>query len=74
MYIEGRLFKRSLNLGSRFRESLHFHISFLVGYFKTANAYLVYAICFHQKVHDKLCLQKGVRRQTENGLQRGFVK
>ena len=28
---------------------------------------------FHETVHDKWCLHKGVW-QTENGLKRGFVK
>ena len=29
--------------------------------------------CFHESVHDKWCLRKGVW-QTEVGLERGFVK
>ena len=48
-------------------------ISFLVGYFKETNAFQVYAICFHESVHEKWPLHKRVRR-TENGLERGFVK
>ena len=34
---------------------------------------LDYSICFHETGHNKWCLHKNVR-QTENGLQRGFVK
>ena len=43
------------------------------GYFERTNAFLVYALCFHEIVHDKWCLYKSVR-QTENDLERGFVK
>ena len=43
-----------------------------MGYFKKTNAFLVYAICFHETVHDKSCLHKSVR-QTEHDLERGFV-
>ena len=32
------------------------------------NAFPVYAMCYHETVHDKSVLQ------TENGLERGFVK
>ena len=39
-----------------------------MGYFKKANAFLVYAKYFHEIVHDKWCLGKNVR-QTENGLE-----
>ena len=44
-----------------------------LGSFKRTNAFLGYTICFHEIVHDKWCLHKSVR-QTENGLERGFVK
>ena len=47
-------------------------ISSLVGYFKKTIAFLVYAIRFHVTVHNNRCLHKSVR-QTENGLERGFV-
>ena len=42
-------------------------------YFKNINAFLVYTICFNETVHDNWCLDKSVR-QTENDLERGFVK
>ena len=48
-------------------------ISSLVGYYKKRNAFLVCVMWFHEPVHDKWCLHKNVR-QTENGLERGFVK
>ena len=48
-------------------------ISSLMGYFKEANAFPVYATCLHETFHDKWCLHKSVW-QTENGLERGFVK
>ena len=48
-------------------------MSSLVGYFKRTNVFLAYAICFHETVRDKKCLDKSVG-QTENGLERGFVK
>ena len=56
-----------------FRKSLDLQITLLVGYFKTTVALLVYSICFHETVHNKWCLRKSVR-QTENGLERSFVK
>ena len=56
-----------------FRNYLELQITLLVGYFKKTNAFLVYSICFHETVHNKWCLHKSVR-QTENGLERGFVK
>ena len=40
-------FKKSLNL---------IQISLSIGYFKETNAFLVYAICFRETVHDKWCL------------------
>ena len=36
-------------------KSLELKISSLVGYFKNANALLVYAICFLETVHEKWC-------------------
>ena len=56
-----------------FRKSLDLQITLLVGYFKNTNGLLVYSICFHQTVHNKSRLHKSVP-QTENGLERGFVK
>ena len=44
-----------------------------MGYFKKINAFLVYAIWFHETVHDKWCLHKSVL-QTDNGLERSFVE
>ena len=44
-----------------------------MGYLRRhSDAFLVYAKCLHETVHDKWCLQKSVR-QTENGLECGFV-
>ena len=57
----------------RFRKSLELQITLLVGYFKKTNALLVNFICFHETVHNKWCFHESVR-QTENGLERGFVK
>ena len=48
-------------------------MSFLVGYFKKINTFLVYSVCFHKAVHNKWCLDKTVG-QIENGLEGGFVK
>ena len=48
-------------------------ISSLVGYLNKTNAFLVYVIGFNETVHEKWCLEKSVR-QSENGLERGFVK
>ena len=47
----------------------------LEGYFKTKynNAFPVYATCYHETFVNKWCLRKSVL-QTENGLERGFVK
>ena len=56
-----------------FKKSLDLQITLLVGYFKKKNALLVYFICFHETVHNKWCLHKS-DRQTENGLERRFVK
>ena len=56
-----------------FSQSFDRQIFSLVGYCKKTNAFLVYAICFHENVHDKSCLHKSVR-QTENGLECSFVK
>ena len=44
-----------------------------MGYFKKINALLVYSKSFHETVHNKWCLHKTIR-QTENGLEHGFVK
>ena len=55
------------------KNALDLQISSLVGYFKKANAFLVYTICFNDSVHDKWCLDKSVE-QTESDLERGFVK
>ena len=57
----------------RFRKSLDLQISSSLGYSKRTNAFLVYAICFHEIVHDKSCGHKSVR-QTEKVLERGFGK
>ena len=46
---------------------------FLSGLFLEKNPFLVYAIYFYETVHDKWYLHKSVW-QTENGLERGFVK
>ena len=54
-------------------KSLNLRISFLVGYAKRANAFLVYIICINETVHDRWCLHKSVWR-TDSGLERGFVK
>ena len=35
-------------------QSLDLHISSLAGYFMETNAFLVYAICFHETVHNKI--------------------
>ena len=43
-----------------------------MGYFKKANAFLVYTKFFYETVHGKWCLRKSVQ-QTENGLERSFV-
>ena len=56
-----------------FRKSLDLQITLLVGYFKKTNVLLVYFICFHETFHNKWCFHESVR-QTENGLERGFVK
>ena len=60
-------------LRPRFRKSLDLQTSSLVRYFKKRNDFQVYAICFHETVYDKECLDKSVE-QTENGLERSFVK
>ena len=57
----------------RFKKSLDLQISSSMGYFKKTNAFLVYAKFFHETVYGKWCLRKSVR-QTENGLERSFVK
>ena len=56
-----------------FRKSLDLQITLLAGYFTKANALLLFSICFHENVHNKWYLHKSVR-QTENGLEHGFVK
>ena len=61
-----------IQLRLRFRKSLDLEIPSSVGYFKKKIAFLIYAICFHVTVHNNRCLHKRVR-QTENGLERGFV-
>ena len=35
-------------------QSLDLQISSLAGYFMETNAFLVYAICFHETVHNKI--------------------
>ena len=71
---KGRLFKRNLLKLDRGLVNLwSLKISSLAGHFKTTNAFLVYAIWFHETVHDKWCLHKSVQ-QTDNGLKRGFFK
>ena len=40
-------------------------------YFTNTNAVPVYALRFHETVHDKWCIFKSVP-QTQNGLERGF--
>ena len=37
------------------------------------NASLVFAVWFHETAHGKWCIDKSIW-QTENGLERGFVK
>ena len=44
-----------------------------MGYFEKTITFPVHAICFHEIDHDKWCIFKSVP-QTENGLERGFVK
>ena len=44
-----------------------------MGQFKKLNAFLVHTICFNETVRDKWCLEKRIV-QTENDLERGFVK
>ena len=71
---KGRLFKRNLLKLDRGLVNLWaLKISSLAGHFKKTNAFLVYAIWFHETVHDKWCLHKNVL-QTNNGLERTFVK
>ena len=41
-----------------FWKSLDLQISSLVGYFKKTNDFIVYAISFHETIHDKWCLHK----------------
>ena len=65
--------RHEVKLGPRFRKSLDFQISSLLGSFKKTNAFLVYLIRSNETVHDKWRLHKSVR-QTESGLKRGFVK
>ena len=57
----------------RFRKSLDFQFSSLVGYFTKSKAFIVYVTCFNEDVHDNWCLHKSVR-QIENDLERGFIK
>ena len=47
-------------------------ISSLVSYYKKENAFLVYAVCFHETVRDKWCLQS--IQQTKNVLEYSFLK
>ena len=37
-----------------FSKSLNIQISYLVGYFKKICAFLVYAMCYHENVHNKI--------------------
>ena len=62
-----------VQLRPRFTKSLDLQISSLVSYFKKTDAFLVYAICIYETVHDIWCLHKSVW-QTENGFERGFVE
>ena len=57
----------------RIKKSLGLQISPSVSYFQKIKAFVVYAKCVHETVHDKWCLHKSVV-QTENGLEHGFVK
>ena len=43
---------------SRGCANLDLQISSLVGYFKKTSVFLIYALCFHEAVHDKWCLWK----------------
>lgn len=46
-----------------------------MGYFKKKNAFLVYAIWFHETAWDKKCSDKNRDvKKTENSLERCFVK
>ena len=47
-------------------------MSFLVGYFKKINTFLVYSVHFHKTVYNKWCLDE-TAGQIENVLERGFV-
>ena len=69
----GSVILNEVQLRPWFRKSLDLQITLLVGYLEKTNALLVYSICFHETVHNNWCLHKSVR-QTENGLERGFVK
>ena len=60
-------------LRPRFNKSLDLQIFSLVDYFEKINAFLVCTICFYETVHYKLSLDKSFR-QTENDLERSFVK
>ena len=44
-----------------------------MGHLKKINAFLDYTIRLNETVHKKWCLDKSVG-QTENDLERGFVK
>ena len=71
---KGRLLKRNLLKLDRGLVNLWaLKISSLADHFKKTNAFLVYAIWFHETVDDKWCLHKSVL-QTNNGLERFFVE
>ena len=60
-------------LRPRFKKSFGVQISSKLGYFKKKNAFLVYAIWFHEPARDKKCSDKKVKK-TKNSLERCFVK
>ena len=61
-----------VSLKPRFNKSLDLKMSFLVGYFKKINTFLVYSVHFHKTVYNKWCLDE-TAGQIENVLERGFV-
>ena len=44
-----------------------------MGYFKKLNAFLEYAMCYHETGYDKQCSDKSVG-ESENDLQHSFVE
>ena len=64
---------KGAQLRPQFKKSLDLQIFSLVGYFEKINAFLVCTICFFETVHYEWSLDKSFR-QTENDLERSFVK